>query len=171
MGRSKRQLLLPLFEPAPLVEEEPTAAPARLTVVPVTLRAANAFVAEHHRHAVPVTGCRFAVGASVGAKLVGVAIAGRPVARHLDDGRTLEVLRVCTDGTANACSFLYGRCRLIGRSLGYQSIITYTLAGEPGASLRACGARVVARVPAQQWNRPSRPRAARTLVDRLRWEL
>ena len=61
------------------------------------------------RHNLPTVGGKFAVGAAVDGKLVGVAIAGRPVARRLDDGKTLEVLRVCTDGTPSANSFLYSR--------------------------------------------------------------
>src|SRR4051794_21330392 len=98
-----------------------------MEAVPITLREANAFVKERHRHNSPVTGCRFAVGCQVDGKIVGVAIAGRPVARRQDDGRTLEVLRVCTDSTRNACSFLYARVARIARMLGYSRIITYTL--------------------------------------------
>lgn len=70
------------------------------------LREANEFVDRHHRHNKPTVGCKFALGAAQDGKLVGVAIAGRPVCRRLDDGKTLEVLRVATDGTPNACSFL-----------------------------------------------------------------
>jgi hypothetical protein len=89
----------------------------------------------------PTVGGKFAVGAADGdGKLVGVAIAVRPICRRLDDGLTLEVLRVCTDGTANACPLLYARCAKIGRLMGYERIITYTLAWESGASLRAVGA-------------------------------
>lgn len=85
--------------------------------VPLHLRDANEFVAQHHRHNLPTVGGKFAVGAADGeGKLVGVA--GRPVARRLDDGLTLEVLRVCTDGTPNACSFLYARCAKIARLVG-----------------------------------------------------
>jgi hypothetical protein len=74
---------------------------------PLHLREANSFVAKHHRHNLPTVVGKFAVGAAVDGKLVGVAIAGRPVCPRLDDGKTLEILRVCTDGSANACSFLY----------------------------------------------------------------
>ena len=90
-------------------------------------------------------GGKFAVGAAVDGKLVGVAIAGRPVARRLDDGKTLEVLRVCTDGTPNANSFLYGRVKRIGQLMGYTKILTYTLEEESGASLRAVAHRSSAR--------------------------
>lgn len=78
-----------------------------LEVCPVSLKEANAFVAEHHRHHKPVVGHKFSVGCTDGEKIVGVAIVGRPVSRYLDDGWTLEVNRLCTDGTRNACSILY----------------------------------------------------------------
>src|SRR5438874_4846757 len=117
-----------------------------MEAIPLHLRETNEFVARHHRHNRPTVGGKFAVGAAVDVKLVGVAIAGRPVARRLDDGKTLEILRVCTYGTPNANSFLYGRVRRIGQLFGYTRIITYTLAEEPGASLRAVGAQVVGKV-------------------------
>lgn len=75
----------------------------------------------------------------MGTICAGVAICGRPVARYLDDGLTLEILRCCTEGTGNACSKLYGACCRIGFFMGYDRIITYTLASETGASLRAAG--------------------------------
>src|SRR5271170_5623421 len=98
-----------------------------MEAVPLHIREANEFVAQHHRHSLPTVGGKFAVGASVDGKLVGVAIAGRPVARKLDDGKTLEVLRVCTDGTPNTNSFLYSRVKRIALLMGYQTVITYTL--------------------------------------------
>jgi hypothetical protein len=110
-----------------------------LEVVPVTLAAANAFVASLHRHNKPVTGHRFSVGVAMGGQLVGVAIVGRPVAPALDDGRAAEITRVCTDGTRNAASKLYGAARRAALALGYGPIYTYTLPEEGGASLRAAG--------------------------------
>src|ERR1019366_1167552 len=118
---------------------------------PLHLREANLFVAKYHRHNLPTAGGKFAVGAAVAGKLVGVAIAGRPVARKLDDGKTLEVLRVCTDGTPNTCSFLYARCAKIARLMGYEKVITYTLAEEAGASLKAIGAKIIGMVDPQEW--------------------
>jgi hypothetical protein len=111
-----------------------------MEAVPLRLREANEFVGQHHRHNRPTVGSKFALGAVQDGKLVGVAVAGRPVARRLDDGTTLEILRVATDGTPNACSFLYARCAKIARLMGYERVITYTLASEGGASLRAVGA-------------------------------
>lgn len=144
-----------------------------MEAVPLHIREANEFVAQHHRHSLPTVGGKFAVGAAVGGKLVGVAIAGRPVARRLDDGETLEVLRVCTDGTRNACSFLYGRVKRIAVLMGYLKVITYTLADESGASLKAVGGRVVGEVRPQEWNVPSRPRKSQDVYGKakLKWEL
>lgn len=76
-----------------------------LELVPITLKEANAFVERYHRHHKPVVGHKFSIAASDGEKIVGVAIVGRPVSRYLDNGLTLEVNRLCTDGTRNACSF------------------------------------------------------------------
>lgn len=147
-----------------------------LRLVPVMLKGdggANAFVRRHHRHSAPVTGCRFSVGVEYEATggLAGVAICGRPVARALDDGRTAEILRVCTDGARNACTMLYAACRRALKAMGYTRIITYTLASEGGHTLRLSGARPVAEVRAKQWDTPSRRRERRHVEDRIRWEL
>ena len=108
-----------------------------LTLTPVSLAEANAFVAQHHRHHKPVTGHKFSIGCTAEGRLVGVAIVGRPVSRYLDNGLTLEVNRLCTDGTKNACSMLYAAAWRAARAMGYEKIITYTLDTESGASLRA----------------------------------
>ena len=109
----------------------------RLT--PVSLREANTFVQAHHRHHRPVVGHKFSIGCEADGQLVGVAIVGRPVSRYLDDGRTLEVTRLCTMGGKNACSMLYAAAARAAKSMGYQKIITYTLDSEHGASIRAAG--------------------------------
>lgn len=124
---------------------------------PVTLREANAFVAQHHRHHAPVTGCRFAIGASDGEKLVGVTIAGRPVSRYLDDGYTLEVTRLCTDGTKNACSILYAAVWRAARAMGYRKAVTYILESESGVSLRAAGWQCRGRAGGLQWTGKRKP--------------
>jgi hypothetical protein len=146
----------------------------RLHLVPVTWRDAAAFTADWHRHHAPPPGMKFAVGAADEAGvLVGVAITGRPVARHLDDGYTLEVTRLTTDGTPNTCSLLYGACWRAARALGYRRLVTYTQRGETGASLRAAGWRILAERPAHPgWNRPSRPRQPRGTehMPRTLWE-
>lgn len=139
-----------------------------MVAVPLHLREANEFVAKYHRHNLPTVGGKFAVGAAVEGRLVGVAIAGRPVARRLDDGKTLEVLRVCTDGTRNANSFLYGRVKRIALLMGYEKVITYTLAEEPGASLRVVGAEVVGKVEPREWSVPSRPRESQEVYGKAK---
>lgn len=143
-----------------------------MDAVPLHLKEANEFVRRFHRHSNPTVGCKFAVGCEASGKLVGVAIAGRPVCRRHDDGRTLEILRVCTDGTPNACSFLYGRVARIARLLGYTRILTYTLEAESGSSLKAVGAKVTGRVEPQEWSVPSRPRRSQEVYKepKVRWE-
>ena len=130
----------------------------RLTVTPLGLAEANAFVARHHRHHPPVVGHKFSLGAAMGGEVVGVAIVGRPVARMRDDGLTLEVTRLCTDGTKNAGSFLYGAASRAAFALGYRRIGTYIMASEPGVTLVAAGWRRVAEVRGRSWSCPSRPR-------------
>jgi hypothetical protein len=130
-----------------------------LRTVPVTFAQAKAFVGDWHRHHRPPTGHKYSIGVADGEVLVGVAIVGRPVARLLDDGQTLEVVRVATDGHRNACSLLYAAAWQAAKALGYRRMITYTRQDESGASLRAAGWRIVAsRPPSPGWSRPSRPR-------------
>ena len=108
-----------------------------MEVRPVTFREASDFVSKYHRHHRATVGCKFCIGVYVDEKLVGVAVCGRPVSRMLDDGLTCEINRVCTDGTFNACSKLYGACCRIAKAMGYRKIITYILESENGASLKA----------------------------------
>lgn len=108
-----------------------------LSIRPIHLKDAKEFVRLYHRHNIPPVGGKFAIACYDDDRLCGVAICGRPIARHFDNGITLEIYRNCTDGTYNACSKLYGACCRIAKNMGYQKIITYTLAKENGASLRA----------------------------------
>jgi hypothetical protein len=130
----------------------------RLCATPIELDEANAFVAQHHRHHKPVVGHKFSIGAALNGAIVGVVIVGRPVSRMRDDGETLEVTRLCTDGTRNACSFLYGAAARAAFALGYRRIGTYILASEPGASLAAAGWRLIGQTSGGSWSRGSRPR-------------
>lgn len=130
----------------------------RLHHVRLKPKEANAFVATHHRHHKPVVGHLFSLGAVIGGELVGVAIVGRPVARGRDDGVTAEVTRLCTDGTRNACSFLYGASARAAFALGFQRIGTYILANEPGGTLKAAGWRMIGQTKGGSWSCPSRPR-------------
>lgn len=149
-----------------------------MTVRPITFKAACAFVAALHRHNKPPRGHKFSIGLSDGEKLVGVAMCGRPVARHFDDGLTLEVNRTCTDGTRNANSMLYGAAWRAGKAMGYRRMITYTQADETGVSLRAAGFRKVKELPARgSWAESSvklkgiRDSAGNGGVDRILWEV
>jgi len=143
-----------------------------LTIVPTTLAEANAFVAEHHRHHGRVVGHLFSIAVSESEKVCGVAIIGRPVARHLDDTFTVEVTRVATDGTRNAASKLYGAAQRAAFALGYRKVITYTLVTEPGTSLRAVGWKVVGEVKGRSWSCKSRPRVDKhPMQDKFRWEI
>lgn len=143
----------------------------RLYIIPITLRAANAFVGLTHRHHNESRGCKFCIGASNGS-LRGVAIAGRPVARALDDGLTCEITRLASDGTPNVCSKLYKAAVRIAKEMGYKKVITYTLASELGASLRGAGFNVIAMVRGRSWACPSRPRDDKhPTEDKIRWEV
>jgi hypothetical protein len=145
-------------------------------VVPMTKHAANAFIAAHHRHNRPVQGLRFAIGAEHEGSLVGVAIVGRPLARHLDDGETAEVTRLCVleDAPKGTPSFLYARCWRIWSAMGGHRLVTYTLPAEGGASLRGAGFRIVGHTPGRRdsgaWvNRSGRDWQPVIGQQKLRW--
>ena len=147
-----------------------------LRLQPITISNAKEYVARWHRHHEPPVGALFALACSKDQSLepCGVAIIGRPKARHIQDGKTCEVVRVATDGTANACSFLYGAAKRAAKALGYSRCITYTLVTENGASLRAVEAVESGRVVGASWHSPSRPRVLRSaaqLQDKIRWDL
>lgn len=148
-----------------------------LHLCPVSFDDACAFVVLHHRHHAPPVGHKFSIGVAAEGDMVGVAIVGRPVARHFDDGNTLEVTRTCTDGSdaaRNANSMLYAAAWRVTRNLGYTRLITYTQDGESGASLVAAGYRVVAQRKAHNgWDRPSRPRIDKSTkgIERTLWEV
>jgi hypothetical protein len=128
-----------------------------LCLVPLDFKTAAAFVAEHHRHHTPPAGHKFSLGAVQNDKLVGVVIVGRPVARMRDDGATLEVTRLCTDGSRNACSFLYGAAARACFALGYRRIGTYILTSEPGTSLKAAGWKLIGERGGGSWARVQKP--------------
>lgn len=147
-----------------------------LHVVPISYAEASAFVDDWHRHNRAPRGHKFSIGvATEDGTLVGVAMVGRPVARHYDDGATLEVNRTATDGTPNANSMLYGAAWRAAKAMGYRRLITYTQAGESGASLRAAGWTVLAQRKARPgtnrgWSVPSRPRDTEYLIsERTLW--
>lgn len=143
----------------------------KLHHVRIDLDEANAFVEAHHRHHRPVVGHLFSIGAAFDGRIVGVVIVGRPVSRHRDDGLTAEVTRLCTDGTKNACSFLYGAAARASFALGFKTIGTYILASEPGTSLTSCGWRMIGTTPGGSWSCESRPRVDKhPLQEKLLFE-
>ena len=134
------------------------------------LSEANAFVELMHRHHAPVHRDKYRVGCSIEGKLVGVVQVGRPVSRMLDDGVTLEVVRMATDGSKDVCSFLYSRAARIAKELGYKKIITYILDSESGDSLKATGWHKEADTSGGAWTRPSRPRkTSAPTCSKQRW--
>lgn len=145
-----------------------------MKIIPLDLKTANDFVEKHHRHNTKVVTHRFSIGLEQDGELIGVAIASNPVARMLNDNKTLEIRRVCVkDGFANACSKLLARSKRIGQLMGYEKIITYTLQKECGSSLKAVGARRVAEVPPGHWKRKGRLSAYQPVFDewKYRWEV
>lgn len=143
-----------------------------LEIVPMTLREANAFVEQKHRHHGKVVGHKFSIGASNGKEIVGVAIVGRPVGRYLDDGWTLEVNRLCTDGSRNACSMLYAAAWRATRAMGYKRLITYILDTEPGTSLKAAGWKCVGQAGGLRWTGKRRPQVDLYPAQmKIRWEI
>jgi hypothetical protein len=143
-----------------------------LTIVPCHLSNANTFIQRHHRHHGPLRFHKFSVAvADENGVTRGVAIVGRPVSRALDDGWTLEVSRVATDGVRNGCSMLYGACRRAAFALGYRRLITYVLCTEPGTSLRAAGWTYAGEIRGKPWNTPGRRRVDKhPIVNKHRWE-
>lgn len=145
-----------------------------MKIVPITLKTAKEFVQLHHRHNKPPTGHKFSIGLADDGVLIGVATAGRPVARMLDNGSTLEVSRTCTLGARNANSMLYGAIWKAGKAMGYARCITYTQHDESGASLRAAGwVKVKDLPPRPGWSAPSRIRddIGSGNVARILWEI
>ena len=144
----------------------------RLSVVPITRKEAQEYVRRHHRHHRPSVGDVFSLAVADDAGEVrGVAMVGRPVARMLCDGWTLEVTRVATDGCPNACSALYGAAWRAARALGWKRLVTYTLPEEGGTSLRAAGWKIVGEAGGGSWSRRERPRVdLHPTQTKFRWE-
>lgn len=144
-----------------------------MSIVPMSLKDAHRFVNEHHRHHRASQGGLFACGLAVDGKVVGVAVAGRPVARMLADQWTVEVTRCCVaEGHRNGCSMLYMAIWRAARALGYKRCITYTLATESGSSLRGAGWRLIGECGGGSWSREARPRLDdHDLNQKFRWEV
>lgn len=129
-----------------------------LTIVPIFQRQAFEFITKHHRHHRKPVGSVFQIALSSDGQIVGVAVVGRPNGRRQQNGLTLEVTRLCTDGSKNACSMLYAACWRAAKALGYRKLITYILSSEPGTSLKASGWKLIGERGGGSWSVPSRPR-------------
>ena len=143
-----------------------------IELCPVSFKDACEFIRQYHRHHKPPCRWKFGVGAQLDNKLVGVVMIGRPVARHLDDGWTLEVTRLCTDGTPHVASKLYSAAWRAARAIGYRRIITYTLENEAGTSLIAAGWKELYKTKGGTWNTPARPREQKSpTCPKTLWEV
>ena len=142
-----------------------------LELCPIAIKDARRWIDQHHRHHQAPLSALFAVAVTDGEEIKGVATVGRPVARGNQDGWTAEVTRVAVlEDVKNACSMLYAACWRAARAMGYRKIITYTLASEPGTSVKAAGWKVIGQVKAESWSRQSRPRVDRyPLMDKTVW--
>lgn len=142
-----------------------------MKAIPIGWREAKEFVERVHRHHFSPQGWKFGLAAEKGGVVVGIVMVGRPVSRMLDDGKTAEVIRLATDGTRNACSFLYARARQIALLMGFTRIITYILVSEPGTSLKAAGWKLVGAAGGGSWSRPSRKRQDKAPLEAKQlWE-
>lgn len=141
-----------------------------MKAIPIELKDTNAYVEQLHRHHAPVYRDKFRVAVEQDGEIIGVVQVDRPVSRVLDDGKTLEVVRLCTDGTPNTCSFLYSRAARIAQEMGYSKIITYILDSESGTSLLATGWTKEADIKGHAWGCKSRPRdCTAPTCDKQRW--
>lgn len=130
-----------------------------LELQPITISEAKIFIAKYHRHHPAPVGAKFAIAVASEGELAGVVTVGRPVARMLDDGWTLEVTRVCTiNGFKNTASMLYGAAWRATRAMGYKRLISYILKEEQGISLVAAGYREIGLAGGGTWNRRQRIR-------------
>lgn len=145
-----------------------------LRVHPCGIAEARQWVERHHSHHHAPRGGLLAVAVHRGDQRVCVAIAGRPVARLLDDGRTAEVTRVASlggDDARHAASMALGSIVRALRAVGYDRFVSYTILGECGTSYRAAGWHPTAITRGGEWSRENRLRDAAAQPDRkVRWE-
>jgi hypothetical protein len=143
-----------------------------MNIVPISFEEACIFIKNHHRHHKPPVGHKFSIACEVDGEILGVCVVGRPVSRHEDNGWTLEVTRMCADGTKNVCSKLYRTAWNVAKNLGYKKLITYILDSENGASVRAAGYALIGEAGGGSWSCKSRPRVDKHPTQRkLKFEI
>lgn len=130
----------------------------KISIVPIFQDEAFEFINRYHRHHKAPIGSLFQIAAAQNDTIVAVVVVGRPIARRLDDGFTAEVIRLCSDGTPNACSMLYAAAWRAAKAIGYRKLITYILNTEPGTTLKAAGWKLIGERGGGSWNVRSRPR-------------
>jgi len=142
-----------------------------LEIVPMTVKRASAWVDVHHSHHKAPRGGLFAVGVAEGKRLCCIALAGRPVARLLDTGATIEITRSASDRTPHAASKAIAAITRGALSLGYRRLVSYTLLGEAGTCYRAAGWHVTGLSQGGEWDRAGRGRGAAAQPGaKVRWE-
>lgn len=144
-----------------------------MITIPINFKQAKEFINKNHSHHIAPQGWKFGVGIEHNHKLIGVGIAGRPVARNLDDGYTLEITRCCTDGSKkNIASMIYGALVRAAKALGYKRCITYTLESETAISLKASNWKFIKIINGHSWNRNSRPRKDKhPICNKVLWRI
>lgn len=142
-----------------------------LELQPISYAEACEFIRQNHSHHLPPQGWKFGLAVNDGKQIVGVVTVGRPVARMLDDGWTLELTRCCTDRTPHVASKLYAAAWRATRALGYRRLVTYTLLEEPGTSLQAAGWKCLGQAGGGTWNREARKRIdLHPIGQKMLWE-
>lgn len=147
-----------------------------LRLVPRTRDEAKAFIALHHRHNRKYVGDKFRVGAAWGDEIVGVAVAGKPTSRIIQqrEPQTVELIRLCVRRGAprNTLRTLHAAILRAAWALGYTRVISYTLKSESGNSMRDAGYRVIGEIKGRSWNCRSRPRIdGHAIEERLIWDV
>lgn len=140
-----------------------------MNVIRVELSEANDFISKHHRHHKPVVGHRFSIGAEHSGILVGCVIVGRPVARQSDQKNIAEVTRLVTDGTPNACSFLYAQAARAAKEMGFKTIQTFILPKESGVSLKASGWTCNGITKVGSWHTRTNRRKDQPECQKIKW--
>ncbi|MCP1161243.1 MULTISPECIES: XF1762 family protein [Bacillus] len=144
----------------------------RLQTIPITLKIAQEFISKFHRHNQAPQGHKFSIGLWDHDVLIGVIIAGSPVARHNNNGFTLEITRCCLKSSIyrNGISKMIGSVYQVAKAMGYTKIITYTLDHESGDSLKSCGFELEAITSGGSWNSTARKRENKApTTPKKRW--